>query len=1017
MVAVKLSFLNFIPFGCKKPVLWVVGVLLFYTAFGFFILPSLVRVVVVRQLSKYLDRQVTIRTVRLNPFMLSGSVRGLLIKDKDGAALVSWDEAYVNFQLASLFTHSWVLDELSLSQPFLHVQVNRDFSLNLSEMLSRLSPSKSGQAGEFRPWRVHRLRLIGAKVSFTDLTTRKPFQRTVGPLRMTLTDFRTDSKHKNVFALSGLSDGGEQFSWNGSFYLEPLRSEGEVSLAGFALTTYSRLYQDLFRFEIKDGVIGLHSTYHYERSATINLLAFTNTTFELKSLEMVEKKTGRAAVEVSNFVVTGASVDAMARQAEADTFTMTGGRFVLRRNKDTSVNAIELLKPADSAPPMPGGVLLLLRGMTNLLTLLLDTTNLANGTIRNLNFTNCALHLEDLANSKPVRLDLEDIAIRAKNISNRSGTNLTAEISSRWDTNGTLRADIKGALSPGNAEVALKLDQLNLAPLAPYLEPYLDIFVLGSQLGLNGAIRLRDTKGALPEVHFQGNARLDGFSSAEGTAAESLLRWNSLRLYGIEASLNPAAVSVRNVTLDDVFARLIVETNRTLNLMSALRLAGTNAASVPSPTNAAPATRPKISVGSVILSNANVHFIDRSLHPNVNLNLEHLGGTLSKLSSDDAQSAAIHLQGTVNRTARAEITGKINPWNSAEPLDVRVSLQSMDLLPADPYACKYLGYRLKQGELSAQLAYQVAEGKLDSKNRLTLDQLTLGQKVESADATSLPVRLAIALLKDRDGRINLDLPISGSLHDPEFNLGAAVYHAIETALTKMVTSPFSALGALFGGKGEELSFQEFQPGSTNLSPAAIAKLDLLAKALYERPELQLQIQGSADPVTDLDALRREKMRRQMSVQERNASANHFPAAVGSGTRTAPGRTFRNPITLAKGALGLRSPVPYSSNISIKPALPDEEPVQNPSKNFADAKGATSLIRTLAPAVAAGDPDWGRERLASVVISADALPALASERALIVRAYLVQSGKVEPRRITESARDAGSKGSCVYFWLQ
>ena len=262
---------------------------------------------------------------------------------------------------------------------------------------------------------------------------------------MTVTNFQTDSDHENAFALSGISDGGEQFSWKGLFYLAPLRSEGEISLDGFALTTYAPLYQDLFRFEIKDGVINLHSTYRYERSAATNLLAVTNTTFGLKSLEMVEKDTGQPAVEVSSFVVTGASVDAMARQAEADTMTVTGGRFVLRRNKDTSVNAIELLKPADAAPPAPGGILLLLRAMTNLVAMLLNTTNLSNGTIRDLNLTNCALHLEDLVNSQPVRLDLEGIAVHGKNISNRAGTNMTADVSLRWDTNGTVRADIKAA--------------------------------------------------------------------------------------------------------------------------------------------------------------------------------------------------------------------------------------------------------------------------------------------------------------------------------------------------------------------------------------------------------------------------------------------------------------------------------------------------------------------------------------------------------------------------------------------
>jgi hypothetical protein len=723
-------------------------------------------------------------------------------------------------------------------------------------------------------------------------------------------------------------------------------------------------------------------------------------------------------VDVSDFVVTGASVDAMARQAEADTMTVTGGKFVLRRNKDTSVNAIELLKPAESAPAAPGGIILLLRAMTNLVAMLLNTTNLSNGAIRDLNCTNCALHLEDLANSQPVRLDLEGIAVHGKNISNRAGTNMTAEVSLRWDTNGTARADVKAALSPASAEVTLAFDKLNLRPLAPYLQPHLNIFVLGSKLGLAGTVRLRSTKDELPEARFQGDAWLDEFSTAEGIATEGLLRWNSLRLSGIEANLNPPVVSVQAVRLENVFARLIIETNRTINLMSALRLGGTNVTSAPQLTNVAAVVRPKISVASVVLSNANVHFIDRSLQPNVKITLEQLSGTLSRLSSDDPQPADIHLQGTVDKTAQAEITGKINPWSSKQPIDLTLSLQQMDLLPGDPYSGKYLGYRLLKGKLSAQLNYQVSERTVKSQNHLTFDQLTLGQKVQSADATRLPVRLAIAILKDRDGRIALEVPANGRLDDPQFNLGQVLYSAIETVLTRIATSPFSVLAALFGGKGEELSFQEFQPGSTNLLPAAMAKLDVLAKGLYERPELQLEIEGSADPVTDLAALRRAELNKQLVVQKWNAVANLVPVGTNAAaTEASPGLSSGKRFFFEKGTSALRSTGAYSSTVPTKSTLIENSSTRSPLKPFADDKGATALMLIFAPAAAAADPDWERELLETVEIAPDALRVLAVERFRNVKAYLVQTGKVEAQRITESAGGGGSKGSRVYLRLQ
>jgi len=1000
---------------------WTAAAVFFYTVLGFFLLPPIVRLVAVKQLSKHLDRPVTIQKVRLNPYRLSATIRGLLIKDKDGAPLVSWGEAYVNFQLACLFTHAWAFNEVSLSQPFVRVRVNKDYTLNFSDIVARLSPpnlSKSISPGQLLSWRIDRLRLTGAKASFTDLTPRMPFERMIGPLEMTLLNFKTDSGNKNPYAFSGIADGGEHFSWKGFFSFDPLRSEGEFSFDGVSLTNYAPLYQDLVRFEFKDGVINLHSTYRYERSAAAHLLAVTNTAFALKFLKVVEKDTGQTVAEAANFAVTGASADAMARQAEAGTVAITDGWFLLRRNKDSSVNAIELAKPAEAAPNTPGGILLLLRAMTNVVTMLLNSTNLSNGTIGELKLTNCALHLEDLVNSQPVRLDLDRIAVTAKNISNRAGTNLTADVSLRWDTNGTVRADIKAVLSPVSAEVTLAFDKLNLRPLAPYLEPHLDIFVLGSKLGLAGTIRLRSAKDELPEVRFQGNARLDEFSAAGGVSTEGLLRWNSLRLSGIEANLNPPVVSVTKASLEDVFARLILETNRTLNLMSALRLGRTNVTAGPPGSNATAAVRPKFSLASVVLSNANVHFIDRSLQPNVNINLEDLCGTLSGLSSDDPERADVHLQGNVGKTAQAEISGRINPWNSKQPLDLTVVLKEMDLVPADPYSGKYLGYRLEKGTLGAQLTYQVTERKLHFENHLTLDQLTLGQRVESADATKLPVRLAIELLKDRDGRIALDLPVNGSLDDPQFNLGKVVYRAIETILARIVTSPFAALGAIFGGKGEELSFQEFQPGSTNLLPAARAKLDVLARGLYARPELQLEIEGSADPLTDLAALRRAELHKQLLVQQWDAAVSVFPAGTNAAaTERRPAQSSRKPFAFDKGASTLSSPVAYLPAIPIKPTLTETYAAQSPLRAFADDKGATALMLIYAPVGAATDPDWVRELLEAVEISPEALRTLAGERARNVRAYLLQTGKVEPQRITESARGANTKGSRVYVRLQ
>src|SRR5579859_7182693 len=192
---------------------------------------------------------------------------------------------------------------------------------------------------------------------------------------------------------------------------------------------------------------------------------------------------------------------------------------------------------------------------------------------------------------------------------------------------------------------------------------------------------------------------------------------------------------------------------------------------------------------------------------------------------------------------------------------------------------------------------------------------------------------------------------------------------------------------------------------------------MLAKGLYARPELQLRIEGSADPVTDLEALRREKAHRQIPLQERNAPKNLFPAAANAAAETASAQNLHKTVSLEKGAATLRSPVAHWSPITIQSKPSETNLFSHPARMFADDKGATALMRVFAPEVATGDPDSERKFLDSVPIPPDALSTLASERARNVRAYLLKAGKVEPQRITESAQGTASEGSRVYVWLE
>jgi hypothetical protein len=1024
---------------------WIVGLLFLYAILGFFVLPPIIRAVAVKQLSRQLNREVSIEKVKINPFALSTTVRGLLIKDKDGQPFISWDEVYVNFQLSSFLGHAWVFKEISVTKPYARVQINQDYTLNFSDLVAKFS-TNAPSAAPARPakplaLRVGRLQITGASASFSDYTTREPFKRVIGPLNVTLQNFRTDPENKNPYSFAGTTDAGERFAWSGFFYLDPLRSEGALTLDDITLNKYAPLYQDFVRFEIRSGVIGVHANYRFELSASNRVAAVTNTAFSLRNFKLAGPGGSNDIADLAYFAVTGASMDLEAQQAEVDSVSAIGAQLFLQRDKDASINALEAAKPIATATNAPGGILLLLRSVTNAVAMLLNSTNQWSGTVHAVDFTNCALHLEDLVNSRPATLDLDDIMFTAKNISNLPHTNLTADLSLRWNTNEAIHMEIAASLSPPTADIHLSLSNLDLGTLDPYLEPKVNLFILGSRLGLDGNISLHTPQNELPQVTFNGDAWLDDFRTVDGVLGQDLLKWDSLRFNGIAANLNPQTVAIKEIALDNAYARVVIETNHVINLLAALRPAETNA---PAVTNAVIAVKnsaatnsttpapalPDISVDNIVISNATLSFTDRSLTPNVHLTVLQAGGTIAGISSKELQHADVKLHAAVDGVGPVSVTGQINPFSGTETNHLQVSVKDVDLTPASPYAAKFAGYRIAMGKLNMDLVYNLVGPKLQSKNVITLDQFTFGERVNSPDATHLPVRLAIAILKDRDGKIVLDVPVDGSLDDPKFRISKVVTRAIMNILTKVATSPFSLIGAAFGG-GEELSYEDFAPGNAELTLADKQKLDTLVKGLFAHPAVNLEISGSDDLVADKDGLQRVFLEKQLHTRKwlslrKSQQATLTPEQV---TLTPEEHTSLVKKLYAEAwADGQITPAILAANTNLVAAMAQiqsrspkvQKDVTILMNSLHPSESSTSGNMTAAPAQPKLAPSANPLEvllLASIPVTDNDFEALATERATVVRTYILGTGKVEASRLFLTENQTGgvrSDGSRAYL---
>jgi len=395
-------------------------------------------------------------------------------------------------------------------------------------------------------------------------------------------------------------------------------------------------------------------------------------------------------------------------------------------------------------------------------------------------------------------------------------------------------------------------------------------------LGAKGNVDFAAAAGNAPmKVNWKGGVEVTGVDLQDRVNNDDFLNWKRLGFVGMDVSVagDKIAAKLGDIALEDFYGRILLNAQGRLNVMDLIAAPGQAGGSITqdtqtpgrqaAPPAAAPAAAakggsgagmPDIAVNSVTLTRGRMTFTDRFVKPNYVAELSAIEGAITAVSSTNPQPAKVKVTGRVYTTAPLSISGIVQPFAKFLTLDLKASAKGVDLPRFNTYSAKYVGYPIKRGKLSVDLEYKIKDRALQASNHVVLNQLTFGDKTNSPDATKLPVLLAVALLKDSRGNIDINLPISGSLDDPEFSVGGIVVRVLVNLVVKAVTSPFSLLASAFGG-GEELSYVEFAPGSAVLTEDTLQRLDTLTKALTDRPALKMDISGRADPKTDLEGLR------------------------------------------------------------------------------------------------------------------------------------------------------------------
>jgi hypothetical protein len=525
---------------------------------------------------------------------------------------------------------------------------------------------------------------------------------------------------------------------------------------------------------------------------------------------------------------------------------------------------------------------------------------------------------DDAAIPKARKLPRLTLNAKASNL----GTDLTRSMpfeaavaladGSRLSARGSLRPE------PLMLDAQVRLTRFGVTNIEPYVAPYVNLALASGQLWSNGRLRITgDSAGGLARIGFDGEFSANDFRAIDQVSGDDFLRWTALALPSVKVDWRtgrPAdsLIEIGAVAFVDFYARIILSPEGRVNLSEILvdperdrsprsltaapaaTSAATSAATPAAAPAAAPVTpakpaaaavaerpapatapggaplpsaaaapRPTVRIGTVRIASGNVNFTDLFIRPNYTANLTQLVGAIEAIASDRATPSDVLVTGRVDDDTPLEITGKINPLAPARFVDLRAVARGFDLPKLSPYSGRWAGYAIEKGKLTADVRYRIEGERLSAENKLTINQLTFGEKIDSPDATSLPVRFAVSLLKDRNGNIDLDLPISGTISDPQFSVGSLLWQAIGTLITRVVTAPFTFLASLGGGGGGELSHIEFTAGATALDDEDRVRLDALARALSQRPELSIEIAGVGDPKADREAMQRERLERML----------------------------------------------------------------------------------------------------------------------------------------------------------
>lgn len=851
---------------------------------------------------------------------------------------------------------------------------------------------------------IRHFAIDGGTVNVDDRVPATPTALSLTKLAATLDGFSMQGKTPAKYTLStSLSRGGDVTA-EGTFNLAEKQADSKLTVAALALPALQPYLGEATRARVLDGTLGATVNAKADWGKTPLAAQVADSTVSLKSLKIATPDAKAPAIVLPDASAKIAKVDVAARTAEIASVDASGLALDVQRLKDGRIDLAALAEPAQASVPK--------RTVARKAEAAAPSWHYR---IDALNVKDSSANFTDLSTPRSVKLAIKPLELSVQKISDDMSKPLPVQLKATLNRKGSL--NVTGDVTAQPLKLGLKINgnRLDAAAFEPYFGSALNATIASALLNAQGNLTFTQVKDA-PRATYRGDVALVDVRMLDKATSDPFAGWRSLALTNLKANYDEKGTDVdaARVTFSNFYGRVLLDAQGRLNLKDvvaketgpaqsltrdaskgepvplspgvtppaaaqAASAAAAQQASAPAAASATvvvkaaqpPQNPVRMHFGELLLQNGRVTYTDNFIKPNYTANLVAIKGTVGAFGTDSTTSAPVDVAANLAGNGPISIKGSVNPLIEKPALDLTATAHDIELTNLTPYSAKYAGYPITKGKLNVDLHYELANDQLKANNHIFIDQLTFGDHVENDTATRLPVKLAISLLKNTRGQIDVNLPVSGSLSNPEFSVGGLIWRAVLNLIAKAVTSPFSLLAHAFGSGGEDLGYVEFAPGSYRLDDAQQKKLDTVVKMLTEKPSIRLDLIGRVDPAKDTSGLGDAYVERLVRQQKLKDVIGQGESIDPMSVKVEPAE-YSKYLTRAYKAADFKKP---RNLIGLQKTLPD-----------ADMKKA------LAEHAPADD---------------NALRALAQQRAQAVRQYL--DGKIDSSRVFVVAPKLDAKG--------